>query len=405
MTHAIAAAEKAARESYGRLLAWLAWQWRDVCAAEDALSEAFAAALSHWTRTGVPDSPEAWLLTVAKRNLLMRARRVRIEQDPKVLALVEEPLVDPVNARSIPDQRLRLLLVCAHPAIDKSMHSALMLQLVFGIDAARIANAFLISPSALGKRLGRAKAKIRDAAIAFEEPEGADLKARIDSVLEAIYGLYTVNGNSAFGPSRDDLASESIYLAQLLSESLAEDAEVHGLCALLLLCEARKRAQVNADGVFVPLYEQAPAQWNLDQIELAERALDRAVHLNSVGQFQLEAAIQSAHMQSIREGAPRWLEIVTLYEHLLQISATIGAQIGHAIAVAYATDNPNAGLALLDSIDQVRVASHQPWWASRAALLAQAGDVAQARIAYERASALSPEEATQRWLRQQARSL
>ena len=206
-------------------------------------------------------------------NYLPGYRRNTLEEDPRVKVLFKDLSHEPGMASGIPDHRLRLLLVCAHPAIDCSMHSALMLQLVFGIDAARIANIFLRSPSALGKRLVRAKAKIRDAHIPFIEPESADLRPRIDSVLESIYGLYTINGQSAFGPDRDDLADEAVYLAQLLAQCLPDDAEALGLLALILFREARRNAQVDLDGVYVPLKEQDTRLWNADQIVLAEEVL------------------------------------------------------------------------------------------------------------------------------------
>jgi RNA polymerase sigma-70 factor (ECF subfamily) len=405
MDHAIGAAEWAARESYGKLLAWLSWQWRDVCAAEDALSEAFAAALLHWPQTGVPDSPEAWLMTVAKRNLLMNARRNKLAEDPRVTVLFNDLSHEPGMNSGFPDHRLRLLLVCAHPAIDSSMHSALMLQLVFGIDAARIANIFLRSPSALGKRLVRAKSKIRDAHIPFIEPESADLRPRIDSVLESIYGLYTINGQSACGPEQDDLADEAVYLAQLLAQCLPDDAEALGLLALIEFRGARRNAQVDLEGVYVPLKEQDTRLWNADQIVRAEEVLSRAAKLRNIGRYQLEAAIQSAHMKSVYDGVPRWREISKLYEFLLSIGETVGAKIGYAFASSNCSGNFQAGLTVLASLDQDQVIAHQPWWATRAALLALAGHSALAHEAYLRASALTPDEPTKKWLRVQASKL
>jgi RNA polymerase sigma-70 factor (ECF subfamily) len=405
MDHAIGAAEWAARESYGKLLAWLSWQWRDVCAAEDALSEAFAAALLHWPQTGVPDSPEAWLMTVAKRNLLMNARRNKLAEDPRVTVLFNDLSHERGMNSGFPDHRLRLLLVCAHPAIDSSMHSALMLQLVFGIDAARIANIFLRSPSALGKRLVRAKSKIRDAHIPFIEPESADLRPRIDSVLESIYGLYTINGQSACGPEQDDLADEAVYLAQLLAQCLPDDAEALGLLALIGFREARRNAQVDLEGVYVPLKEQDTRLWNADQIVRAEEVLSRAAKLRNIGRYQLEAAIQSAHMKSVYDGVPRWREISKLYEFLLSIGETVGAKIGYAFASSNCSGNFQAGLTVLASLDRDQVIAHQPWWATRAALLALAGHSALAHEAYLRASALTPDEPTKKWLRVQASKL
>lgn len=392
------AAEMAARQSYGKLLAWLAWQWRDVCAAEDALSEAFVSALKTWPRDGVPNSPEAWLLTAAKRNLLVAARRKRLEDDPRVTLLFPELIDRPKDDQAVPDVRLRLLFVCAHPAIDRPMHSALMLQLVLGVDAARIANAFLLNPSALGKRLTRAKAKIRDAGIPFIEPEKRDLSSRIESVLEAIYGAYTINSFSAPDYEAEGLAEEALFLAQLVSSQVPGDAEVHGLHALLLFCESRKPARCSTDGIFVPLYEQDHGLWHMELVHEAESALARAAQLKQTGPFQIEAAIQAAHMQCVLDGNARWGQILHLYGRLLELEPTIGARIGHAIAAAMEAGNAEKGLALLDAIESSRVAAHQPWWAARANLLSTTGRHEEANAAYARAIALTSNESVQQWL-------
>lgn len=400
-----AVAEAAARESYGKLLAWLAWKWRDISAAEDALAEAFATALSHWPREGVPAKPEAWLLTVAKRHLLMMARRRRLEEDPAVSILLPELIQDTSIVPALPDMRLRLLFVCAHPAIDRSMHAALMLQLVLGIDAARIASAYLVSPTALTKRLSRAKAKIRDAGIPFVEPEKSELPSRVESVLEAIYGMYTLNDSTGMDLPRSDLADEALFLARLVADHAENDAEAQGLFALLLYRESRRTSSHEDDECFVPLDEQNPRHWRRELIECAEARLRAAVALKLVGHYQIEAAIQAAHMQSVIDGKKRWLDICQLYEQLLQLGPTIGAHIGHAVSTARANEDPDRGLALLDSIDAGRVVSHQPWWAARAALLAIAGRRDEARAAYARTIALTGDKSTRTWLERRAERL
>ena len=400
-SHANAAAEMAARKSYGRLLAWLSWQWRDVCAAEDALSEAFLAALKHWPQDGVPVSPEAWLLTAAKRNLLMAARRKQVEIDPAISIILPELVDHASDTQAIPDLRLRLLFVCAHPAIDQSMHSALMLQLVLGIDAARIANVFLLSPAALSKRLTRAKMKIRDAGIPFAEPERTELPSRVASVLEAIYGLYTINRSAAFGSEQIALAEEALFLAQLTSEFMQNSAEAHGLLALFLFLESRRHAQIDGHGVFCPIDEQAPKSWRHELIQLAESALQRAANLKQRGPYQIEAAIQAAHMQSVMDGYVRWPEIANLYAQLIQLEPTIGARIGYAVAAANAGNNPAVGLKILDSVERQKVVSHQPWWAARAHLLAIAGSKEEASAAYSRAITLTSDESIRTWLKRQ----
>ena len=398
------AAVRAARDSYGRLVAWLAWQWRDVAAAEDALADAFATALAHWPKHGVPDSPEGWLMAAAKRNLLMAARRRRLAEDPALTILLPGDGAGETAPAAIPDDRLRLMLVCAHPAIDPAVHSALMLQTVLGLEAARIAAAFLVSPQAMTKRLTRAKAKIREARIRFDAPEAADLEARVRSVLEAIYGAYVLHwGESA--EAAGDLADEAVYLAELVVAHLPQHAEANGLLALLWTCEARKGARLDAGGDFVPLDAQDVRRWDRALLERADERLALAAAQRAPGPFQLEAAIQAAHCERAVTGVTPWSAIVRLYALLLDLAPTTGAQIGHAIATANALDDPVAGLALLAHIDAATVAAHQPWWVAQAHLRARSGDRAAAIQAYAHALALTREPALQRFLGRQLEAL
>ncbi len=391
---AAAAAETAARHSYGRLLAWLAWQWRDVAAAEDALAEAFATALERWPVDGVPESPDAWLLTAAKRRLLVAARRQRLADDPTLTVLWPGEHDVAPEAPALPDTRLRLLFVCAHPAIDAGVHTALMLQTVLGLDAARIASAFLVKPEAMTKRLVRAKAKIRAAGLRFEEPDPAEWSERVASVLEAIYGAYTLHWGQADDTGSSELAAEAVYLAELVAAHLPDEPEALGLVALLWLCEARRPARSE---VYQPLHEQDPRHWDGARIARANDALLRAAAHRSAGPYQLEAAIQAAHVQGRLAGDVPWEGITRLYERLLALAPTVGARIAHAVAVAHARDG-GAGLRLLGAIEPGRVASHQPWWAARAHLLAMAGAHADAATAYGRALALTAEPRLRDWL-------
>ncbi|HEX4327916.1 MAG TPA: DUF6596 domain-containing protein, partial [Burkholderiales bacterium] len=310
-TSAWQAAESAARDSYGRLLAYLAYRWRDIAAAEDALADAFAAALATWPRDGVPASPDAWLMTAAKRNLLQAARHAKLASDPAVTILLgeEEGMTEPAhdNPHTIPDDRLKLLFVCAHPAIDPAIHTALMLQTVLGLEAKQIAAAFLVQPATLAQRLVRAKAKIRDAGLRFEEPEPHELPERVHAVLEAIYAAYSLGWDGALDAQSPDLAHEALYLAQLVRKLLPENepaaAEAAGLLALLLFCQSRHAARAGADGAFVPLHEQDTAHWDRAMMQAANQSLWQAAALKSPGRFQLEAAIQSAHCQRAFGGA------------------------------------------------------------------------------------------------------
>ena len=394
MNDAAAAAETAARHSYGRLLAWLAWQWRDVAAAEDALAEAFATALERWPVDGVPASPDAWLLTAARRRLLMAARRQRLADDPTLTVLWPNEHEAAPDAPALPDTRLRLLFVCAHPAIDAGVHSALMLQTVLGLDAARIASAFLVKPETMTKRLVRAKSRIRATGLRFEEPEPQEWPERLASVLEAIYGAYTLHWGQVDDTASGELAAEAMFLAELVAAHLPDEPEALGLVALLWLCEARRPARSE---VFQPLHEQDARRWDHALVARANAALLRAAAHRSAGPYQLEAAIQAAHVQGHIDGRVPWDGIVRLYERLLALAPTVGAQIAHAVAVAHARD-ARAGLALLEAIAADRVASHQPWWAAHAHLLAmdEAHDAAAA--AFGRTLALTVEPRLRDWI-------
>jgi RNA polymerase sigma-70 factor (ECF subfamily) len=393
--------ERVARESYGRLVAYLSAQTRDVATAEDALSNALVAALTTWPRDGLPQNPEAWLLTSARRSFidLVRHRQVAEANEPTLQLLREEREVT-VSA-DFPDDRLKLLFVCAHPAIDPAMHTPLMLQTVLGLDAARIAQAFLISPTTMGQRLVRAKMKIRDGGIQFEVPQELDLPQRLDAVLEAIYAAFGIGWDDMAGVDQSgrDMAEEAIWLARVLLQLMPKEAEVRGLLALMLHCEARRAARRGPDGRYVPLSEQDSLQWSLPLIEEAERHLAEASSRSRIGRFQLEAAIQSVHAERARSGRTDWNAIAVFYEQLIRISPTLGTRTGYAAAIAEAK-SPKAGLATLDQIDLKDVSSYQPYWAVRAHLLQRLGKVSEAADAFDRAIGLAEDPAIRQFLLQ-----
>ena len=355
-------AEAVARNSYGKLIAFLAARTRDVAAAEDAPSEAFAAALADWPRNGCPQNPEAWLLTVARRKIIDAARR-RATSEAAQIPVANEPVNE-----NIPDRRLALMFACAHPAIDQAVRAPLILQTVPGLDAKRIASAFLMSPDAIGKRLGRAKHKIRQAGIPFRIPEPEELPARLDAVLEAIYAAFTEGWTDPTGATH--LTGESLFLARLTIELLPSEPEARGLLALMLHAEARRKARLNDAGEYVPLADQDHNRWNWSMIAEAEALLRPPVTL---GRYQLEAAIQSAHVHRQRTGRANWTEIVQLYDALYAVTNSPVVRVNRALAVAEVQGAEQALQEIADLSCDPRLTEYQPYWAARAELLSRTG--------------------------------
>lgn len=395
-----AIAEAVARRSYGKLVALLSMRTRDVAAAEDALADAFAAALADWPERGCPANPEAWLMTVARRRAIDGARHRRIgDAVADQLAILANEF-DEREARELPDRRLALLFACTHPALDAAIHTPLMLQVVLGLDAQTIASAFLMSPAAIGKRLVRAKHKIREAGIPFSVPEREELPARLAAVLEAVYAVYAHGWTDPLGGDgeRRDLAGEALFLAQLLAELLPDEPETLGLLALILYAQARCEARRDAAGDYVPLSAQDPASWNAPMLDAADALLRRANACHAIGRFQLEAALQSAHVHRCRTRRPNWDEVVQLYDALFALTASPVVAVNRALALAE-RDGPRIALdALASYADDPRLADYQPYWAARAALLARTDARADALAAYDLAIGLERDPALRRFL-------
>jgi predicted RNA polymerase sigma factor len=394
--------ERVARESYGRLVAYLSSHTRDVASAEDALSDALVAALAAWPRDGVPQNPEAWLLTTARHSFidLVRHQQVALASEPTLL-LLREGASEASLSTEFPDERLKLLFVCAHPAIDAAMHTPLMLQTVLGLDAARIAHAFLVSPTTMGQRMVRAKTKIRKGGIQFEVPQERELPQRLDAVLEAIYAAFGIGWDDMEGVDQRgrELAEEAIWLGRVLLQLMPREAEVRGLLALMLHCEARRQARRGPDGRYIPLSEQDSKQWSLPLIQEAERHLAEAASHGHSGRFQLEAAIQSVHAERARSGRTEWTAIMLFYEQLVRISPTLGTRTGYAAALGEA-NGPEAGLRVLDEIELDAVSGYQPYWAVRAHLLQRLGKTGEAADAVDRAIGLAEDPAVRQFLLQ-----
>lgn len=401
-------ADAVARRSYGKLVAFLAARTHDVATAEDALSEAFASALTDWPRNGCPSNPEAWLLTVARRKLIDAVRRTRSGENAAAqLRALAEGFDDAATATHIPDHRLALMFACAHPAIEAHTRAPLILQAVLGLDAAMIASAFLTSPTAMGQRLVRAKTKIRQAGIPFRIPERDELPGRLETVLDAIYAAFSEGWTDPDGTDgvRRDLAEEALFLGRLLTHLLPDEPEALGLLALMLHAEARRRARRDANGGYVPLAEQDPALWDARMIDEAEALLLRASTLDSIGRYQLEGALQSAHVHRRRTGRANWPDVVQLYDALLALASSPVVAINRALAIAHVRGAAAALEAIHDLSGDARLAQFQPYWAARAQLLAAIGDHDEARGAYEVAIGLKRDPAVRDFLQRQASRL
>jgi RNA polymerase sigma-70 factor (ECF subfamily) len=394
------AVESVARESYGRLVALLAARTRDVAGAEDALADALVAALTTWPRDGIPKNPQGWLLTVARNRLLDHARHQQVhEHITPTLKLMTREFDETADPDTWPDERLKLLFVCAHPAIDPGIHTPLMLQAVLGLDAVAIGRALLVAPKTIGQRLVRAKNKIRQTRIAFEIPTPDQIPERLKAVLNAIYAAYGNSWEDASGADQriTELGQEAIWLARVLREQIPDDPEVRGLLALMLYCESRRPARRSADGRFVPLSDQDPKDWCMPLVEEAEAELTIAFQMRRPGRFQIEAAIQSVHAERAQTGRTDSAAIAAFYDQLMQLAPSVGAAVARAAAHAEVR-GPEAGLTLLDQIDSEAVISYQPYWAVRAHLLRQLNGAEGAADAYDRAIGLSEDPAVRDFL-------
>jgi RNA polymerase sigma-70 factor, ECF subfamily len=381
-----------------RLLALLAARSRDVAAAEDALSEAFVSALRTWPEKGVPDNPDAWLMTAARNSMTNRFRHEGV-RDRAAAELERHYQALGDAARDFPDERLKLMFVCAHPAIDAAVRTPLMMQTVLGLDAARIASAFLIPPTTMGQRLVRAKAKIRDAGIRFAVPEAHDMPARLGDVLDAIYAAFGQAWDALPGGDEGmaDLTAEALFLARLLVELLPQAPEAKGLLALMLYCDARRKARRSPEGHFVPLDEQDPVLWDRALIVEAEYMLTEAAKAATFGRYQTEAAIQSVHIQRGVTGTTNHAALQSLYGLLIARQPSLGATIGYA-GVLLKRERAAEALEWLDGIAADSIDNYQPYWVVRSHCLLAMGRGEEARRATDVAIGLTQDAAVRDFL-------
>lgn len=393
--------ELAARASYGRLLAILASSSRDIAAAEDSLSEAFVAALKNWPDRGVPDNPDAWLLTTARNSQrnLARHRNVRDGAAEEIERRYYE-LSD--TQRDFPDERLKMLFVCAHQAIDEAMRTPLMLQIVLGLDAVRIGCAFLVAPATMGQRLARAKAKIRDSGLRFAIPDPDALADRLVDVLNAVYAAFGTAWDALPGAAEGDqgLAEEAIYLGRLVVSLMPEEPEPKGLLALMLYCHARRDARRDGEGRFVPLSAQDQSRWSRDMIIEAEQLLTVASRAAKFGRYQCEAAIQSVHVQRAFTGTTNHAALLTLYDLLVTHCPTVGIRVSKAAMLLEAGNAPDAR-AELEAMPPAQTAHYQPYWVTTAFVAKAMGEKDKAQTAFETAIGLTEDPAIRAFLAEQ----
>jgi RNA polymerase sigma-70 factor, ECF subfamily len=391
-------AENTARVSYGRLLALLASRSRDIAAAEDALSDAFEAALKSWPESGVPDNPDAWLMKAARNRMNNAYRHDQVRgaasQD---IARAYDALAQ--SSGDFPDERLKLLFVCAHPAIDAAIRTPLMMQTVLGLDAVKIANAFLTSPTTMGQRLVRAKSKIRDAGIRFALPDSDHMPVRLVPVLDAIYAAFGQAWDAVPGGEEAavDLTAEAIFLGRLLVSLMPDDPEAKGLLALMLYCEARRHARRTAGGAFVPLDEQDATLWSRDMIIEAEALLSDAAKQARFGRYQTEAAIQSVHVQRPFFGSTNYQALRQLYAVLVRQYPSLGGLISYA-GVLLKLGDAHAAIAILDDLPADRISNYQPYWVMRAHVMLALDRLRDARVAADRAIGLTEDAALRDYL-------
>jgi RNA polymerase sigma-70 factor (ECF subfamily) len=392
--------ERIARESYGRLVALLVARTRDVASAEDILAEAFTAALEQWPIEGVPTNPDGWLVTVAKRRHadLLRRGQVQMNGEPHLQMLAAEIEDASRVSDELPDRRLALMFACTHPLIEPGARSPLILQTVLGISAKAIASAFLVSPASMSQRLVRAKSHIKESGIPFSVPDQSEMPERLNAVLEALYAAYSTGWDEAY-EGASELAPEAIWLSGLISKLLPEEPEARALLAMMLYAEARRNARRDREGSYVPIELQDVALWDRIQISKAEKLLHACNRSGPTGRYQLEAAIQSAHIAQRLTGANCWPAIVSLYDHLVSMTNSPVAVLNRAAALAEVA-GPDAALAELSGIStDKRMLGYQPYWATLGLLNLRAGNIGAGCEALRVAIGLSTDSAVRQHLR------